>query len=217
LVHVSSDFSDFVAALTRRPVPHIVRRTKYSGDEGTLVDEDELIEAALRVVPLIGRRMHAIFAHHPITAGRPPGQMRALFHLYHHERATVGEVAQALGVSMPTASEMIDKLVEDGLAERGVNPSDRRQVLVWLTPKAQEFATRLHATRRAQLRRALDQMAPEERPVFVRSLQAFAQALELEPEQLPECPVVARKLPGQPIVQQPSAGVRSRREGGISF
>jgi DNA-binding MarR family transcriptional regulator len=206
-----------VIALTRRSARHIVRRTKYSGDEGTQVDEDELIEAALRVVPLIGRRMHAIFAHHPITAGRPPGQMRALFHLYHHERATVGEVAQALGVSMPTASELIDKLVDDGLAERGVNPSDRRQVLVWVTPKAHAFATRLHAIRRAQLRRALDQMAPEERPVFVRSLQAFAEALEMDPEQLPECPVVARETPSQPIGRPAPAGARSRHASDVAL
>lgn len=169
-------------------------------------DEERLIDEAMAVVPLIGRRLHAIFAHHPITAGRPPGQMRAMFFLFKNERATVGDVAQALGVSMPTASELVDRLVEDGLAERGVNPSDRRQVLVWLTPKAHAFATKLHATRRAQLRKALDLMAPEERPVFVRSLQAFAAALEIDPEHLPDC--------GQAVAQEQDHGQGGMRGRG---
>ena len=181
-----------MSSLTLSFARRIVRESKYSELEGTYVNEDELIEEALSVVPLIGRRMHAVFAHHPVTTGRPPGQMRAMLHLYCHDRATVGEVAQALGVSMPTASELIDKLVEDGLAERGANPNDRRQVLVWLTPKARDLSAQLHAIRRAQLRKALDLLAPEERPVFVRALKAFAEALAMDPAQLPESAVAAR-------------------------
>lgn len=156
-----------------------------------MTHDDELIEEALRYVPAIGRRMHAIFAHLPVSSGRPPGHMKALFHLYRHGSQTVGETAAALGVSMPTASELVDRMVEEGLAERGANPDDRRQVLVWLTPKARELANRLVQIRRAQVRAALELMAPEERPAFVRSLAAFAQALELELDELPGFPFTA--------------------------
>ncbi len=70
------------------------------------------------------------------------------------------------------------------MVERSVNPADRRQVLVALTPQAEAFRRRLHALRRAQLRTALDRLAPEERPVFLRSLEALVAALRQDPQTL---------------------------------
>jgi DNA-binding MarR family transcriptional regulator len=150
--------------------------------------EDELIEQVLQVMPEIGRLLHAAVAAHPVVVGRPLGQIKTLMHLYHNDPSTVSEIAAALGVGLPAASELIDRLVDDGLVERGVNPDDRRQVLVRLTAEARDFATRIHQLRRAQIRAALERMEPHERPVFVRSMQAFAEALRLEPGDLTPCP-----------------------------
>lgn len=141
------------------------------------MNEDEIIQQVLIALPLIGKRLHASVAAHPEAAGRSLGQIRAMVHLYHHDSSTVGDLAGALGVTMPTASELIDRLVEDGLVERAVNPEDRRQVLVSLTPRAREFGNRIHQVRRAQVKSALSRLEPHEWPAFARSMQALAEAL----------------------------------------
>ena len=146
--------------------------------------DDELVERALLLLPEIGRRLYATKVQHPALAGTSMAQVKAMMLLSQHGRRTIGEVADGLGVSMPAASELVDRLVEAGLAERGTNPADRRQVLVWLTPEAERLSAEMRAVRRAQLRAALANLAPAERPVFLRSLEALADALRRDPAEL---------------------------------
>jgi DNA-binding MarR family transcriptional regulator len=152
------------------------------------MDEARIIEEVDRLLPEVCKSLHAAVAAHPAAARRTIPQIRALAFLYHHAPATVGEVAAGVGVGMPAASELIDRLVEEGLVERSANPADRRQVLLRLTPRAREHGDRLHALRRAQIRAALDRLAPEERPYLLRAIQALAEALR-------ETPAVADPTP----------------------
>ncbi|MDP8901633.1 MAG: MarR family transcriptional regulator [Actinomycetota bacterium] len=147
------------------------------------MDEDELIERVNDVLPEIGRRMYALVAEHPKVAGRPLGQIKAMLYLYRRGHCTVGEIATKVGVSMPAASELIDRLVDDGFMAREINPADRRQVLVQLTPEAQAYGAEIYALRRAQIRVTLDRLPPEERAGFVRGLTVFADVLGEHPSQ----------------------------------
>lgn len=144
----------------------------------------ELIEAVLAVLPEIGRNVFKGMTSDPVAEGRSLGQMKVIACLHHNGRLPVKDVAAALGVTMPTASELIDKLVDDGLLRREVNPADRRQVLVALTPAAEEVGRRFHELRRAQIQRAFDLLEPEERPIFLKSLRAWAEALKTDHAEL---------------------------------
>lgn len=141
------------------------------------MDMEVLIKQATAALPEIGKSLHAAAIQHPMAAGRSLAQVKTLMLLHHREHSTVGEIAAGLGVAMPTASELVDRLVEDGLAERATNPIDRRQVLVWLTPEAREFGDQLYALRCAQVRATLDRLEPDERAAFVRGLRALAAVL----------------------------------------
>ena len=143
-----------------------------------------MVERALPLLPEIGKLLYAAVSSHPAAAGLSLGQIKATALLASRGRCTVGEIAAGIGVSMPTASELVDRLVEGGMAQRAVNPADRRQVLVELTPEARRFKTEMRALRRAQVRAALNRLAPEERPVFLRSLEALVEALRQHPDQL---------------------------------
>lgn len=148
------------------------------------MDNEELIERVHEVLPEIGRRLYALVAEHPQVAGRPLGQIKALLHLYRHGQCTVSEIAAQVGVSLPAASELIDRLVDDGFVERQVNPADRRQVLIRLTPQAQAYGSEIHALRRAQILATLDRLAPEHREPFVRGLTVLAEVLGEDPTRL---------------------------------
>jgi DNA-binding MarR family transcriptional regulator len=135
-----------------------------------------IIEEAIEILPRIGRA----FAASPPGGGLSPlsrAQSRAVTQLYHSGDLTIGEFAAGLGIGMPAASELIDRLAEQGLVSRTTDPSDRRRAIVSLTPAALDHAHQIHDQRRAQVRAALDQLEPEEHAVFLKALRALASAV----------------------------------------
>lgn len=159
----------------------IVRSMNISEIEVNDVD-GELVERALPLLPEIGKLLYLSLTRHPGAEGLSLPQVKALGFLGSHGRCSVGELAAGVGASMPSASELVDRLVERGLAERAVNPEDRRQVLVGPTAAAGKVHAELRALRAAQIRLALSRLEPAERPVFVRSLEALVAGLRLAPE-----------------------------------
>lgn len=142
------------------------------------IRQRELAEEAIELLPSLVRLLKTTLCFPTEVAAVPFGHIRVFSLLYHSGRSTVGQVAAGIGVSLATASELIDKLVDDGWIERGVNPADRRQVHLWLTPKAVAISDKIHDMRRAQMTSAFDRLAPEDRPAFVRGLRALIEALE---------------------------------------
>jgi DNA-binding MarR family transcriptional regulator len=68
-------------------------------------------------------------------------------------RATVGELAERLGVRHHSAVGLVDRLAAGGLVRREVDPADRRQVLIRLTRRAEALLARLSLAHRDELRR----------------------------------------------------------------
>jgi DNA-binding MarR family transcriptional regulator len=60
-------------------------------------------------------------------------QLRVLSYLRAYPGATTNTVAKALGLTAPTVSGLVDKLVIAGLVARGSNPDDRRVIPLSLT------------------------------------------------------------------------------------
>ena len=141
------------------------------------MDEDLVIDETAASLSELPRLMHAAILAHPEFSGFTMAQAKAMWCLQQSGRSSVGEIAERLGVSMSTASEMVDRLVEAGWAERGTNPANRRQVLVWLTPQAEAFGARLNEFRRAQVRAAFARLEPSDRFAFHRGLQVLAETL----------------------------------------
>jgi DNA-binding MarR family transcriptional regulator len=78
---------------------------------------------------------------------------------------------------MPAASELVDRLVDAGHLVRASDPADRRRVLIAATPATEQISAHLRELREAQVRYALDQLEPEERPIFIKSLEALVAGL----------------------------------------
>ena len=161
----------------------------YSGPELSLnLDANEaLIDAGLELLPLIGASLFAGVSHLGQSYQLTTAQVKVLLLLRAKEHMTVGEIASSLSVSMPAASELVDRLVEAGHLERYGDPLDRRRVLVAATPNARRIGEELRDLRRAQLRRALEQLEPEEGPVFVRALQALVIGLRYGGDEHAQC------------------------------
>jgi len=63
-------------------------------------------------------------------------QLHAVKIAHENGPLTISELAAALGVSPPSASTMVDRLVEKGLLSREPSRKDRRKVLVSVSPEA---------------------------------------------------------------------------------
>ena len=58
----------------------------------------------------------------------------------------IGQIAEILGIGQPTASHLIDRLVQAQLVSRTEDPLDRRRTLAQLSPNGVELAERINAT-----------------------------------------------------------------------
>ncbi len=70
-------------------------------------------------------------------------QLRTLFIVAHNKTSSVMQIAKHLGIGEPTASHLIDKLVQAGLVIRREDPSDRRRAIVRLSPAGEELIEKL--------------------------------------------------------------------------
>jgi DNA-binding MarR family transcriptional regulator len=68
------------------------------------------------------------------------------------EPPSIGALAERLQIQHHSAVELVDRLVERGLVARSRDPSDRRQVLIHLTPRGESELEKLTAYHLAELR-----------------------------------------------------------------
>jgi len=94
------------------------------------------------------------------------------------ERAhTVTEIAQELGVSPPTVTPVLNRLVGEGLIQRRRDRKDRRVLHITLTPAGQDLVGRLHEGPADRLRAALGDLSEEELVALAQGVEALATAL----------------------------------------
>ncbi len=70
-------------------------------------------------------------------------QIKVLFVLADEEAATIGQVGELLGIGQSTASHLVERLVQVGLAARVEDPADRRRAVPRLTPRGEDLVDRL--------------------------------------------------------------------------
>lgn len=78
-------------------------------------------------------------------------QLKILLQLTHGEAASVGDLARAIGVTAPTASGILERLVRAGLVSREEDAADRRITLIRPTERGAAIVQRLFTARRQQL------------------------------------------------------------------
>jgi DNA-binding MarR family transcriptional regulator len=96
------------------------------------------------------------------------------------DELTVGELAESAGVAPPTATRMLDCLARDELIVRRHSETDRRAVLVSLTPAGRSALAAAHKDAIAFRRRVFERLEPEERQRAAALLARLTDVLEEE-------------------------------------
>lgn len=85
-------------------------------------------------------------------------------------------LADLLQVAPSTAMRMVDRLIAAGLADRQVNPDNRRETLLRLTDEGRRTVVDVTARRRAEIAAIVERLGPGQRAALVEALAAFNEA-----------------------------------------
>ncbi|MDF3301249.1 MarR family winged helix-turn-helix transcriptional regulator [Streptomyces tropicalis] len=111
-----------------------------------------------------------------VTPGLPARQLLALKTLRHRPELNLTALADHLGIGLPTASRLCDRLEAAGLLERTVQPLNRREVQLVVTAHGQRLLAEVTEGRVRRLADVLALMTPGQSAALHRGLLAFDQA-----------------------------------------
>jgi DNA-binding MarR family transcriptional regulator len=123
-------------------------------------------------IPLVMRILAAEFrrtGHLPM-----PAQFGVLFTLRQREACNVSELAEHLSVTAPTMSSLLSRMVERGWLVRTRSETDRRQVLLSLTPAGRTMVDQIHQQAVDHVARILEPLSPEDRAALQRGLEIMS-------------------------------------------
>lgn len=109
-------------------------------------------------------------------------QARALFMLSARKELTVSQLAKLLGVGNPTASILVQQLVERELVTRTEHETDRRHTIIRLSSKGAQIGTGRRKVREKQWQRWLSHLSDEELNALARGLTAIVDVVKKELE-----------------------------------
>ena len=110
-------------------------------------------------------------------------QARALFMLAARKELTVSQLAKLLDVGNPTASVLVQQLVERELVTRTEVNADRRQTIIRLSPKGEEIGAGRRKERERQWQRWLTHLSDEELSALAHGLSAIVAVVKTELEE----------------------------------
>ena len=133
---------------------------------------DDCAREVLEVVPLIMRAIRAELRSHRRPDLSLP-QFRVLAFLSRHEGASLSDVAEHIGLTLPSMSKAIDGLVRRELVTRQVRPEDRRRVTLKLTQSGQTMLEAARAATQAHLGQLLTALPASERATVMQAMQVL--------------------------------------------
>lgn len=138
---------------------------------------EELIERLSRASERISMQMRSASIQDWPDIELTMPQLRTLV-LLSHGPQRMGEIAAALGISLPATTNMIVRLEGKGLVERVHDRDDRRVVRCHLTPEGRAQSEALWNVKRQQIGAIADILTPTEMATVVAAMELLAAAVD---------------------------------------
>ncbi|BAM01592.1 MULTISPECIES: MarR family winged helix-turn-helix transcriptional regulator [Caldilinea] len=126
----------------------------------TILDTVPIIIQAIRV-EMRRERMHDLSVP----------QFRTLAYIARHPGCSLSDVAEFIGLTLPSMSVLINGLVVQGLVLRQTSLIDRRRITLTLTEAGSDVYQRARQGTIAWLQRLLEPLSEEERQTIVRAME----------------------------------------------
>jgi DNA-binding MarR family transcriptional regulator len=143
------------------------------------VSSNECAREILETIPLTMRAIKGQMRVSPLMKLSEP-QFRTLMFLRRHEGASLSDVAEDLGLTLPSMSKQIDGLVARGVVARQTDSADRRRVILTLTAQGRWTLQSVRDIAQAHLARMLAVLAPSRRATIVEAMRALRQVFSTD-------------------------------------
>jgi DNA-binding MarR family transcriptional regulator len=100
-------------------------------------------------------------------------QIGALVHIHSRGACGVTDIGDDLGVTSAAASQMLERLVQNGLIERHEDPDDRRAKRIELTARGLRMVRGIMEIRQRQFAALAERMSPDERDLAISALRTL--------------------------------------------
>jgi DNA-binding MarR family transcriptional regulator len=120
------------------------------------------------------------------STGLSMPQFGILMQVHHRGNCAIGDVSEHFDITSAAASQLVDKLVQNGLIHRDEDPNDRRAKMLNLTDKGQELIQLGVEERFRWVEQLSEKLTPEERKKVTEALILMTRAareLDSEPVQ----------------------------------
>jgi DNA-binding MarR family transcriptional regulator len=121
---------------------------------------EECARAVMETVPKVMRAIREEMRRQGAPLLTIP-QLRTLAYLHRRPGSCLFHVAEHLGVTRPTASAIVERLVQRGLVTRAENPQERRRVILRPTPLGTLLHQRVRQSTHGWMVTALSRLSPE--------------------------------------------------------
>ncbi len=112
-------------------------------------------------------------------------QISTLMHLYYHPDLDVSSIGTFTGVTNAAASQMIERLVQQGLLRRTEDPADRRMKKLALTDKGRKLIEATIEARKRWMEELTGLLSPVQQEDIIQSISLLTKAAEqLEQQQI---------------------------------
>lgn len=109
-------------------------------------------------------------------AGLSPSQVTTLLRLSHGGECGVSDIGDHVGITNAAASQMLERLLQQGFIERIEDSQDRRAKRIFLTQKGRALVDKGIEARHAWLERAVNTLTQEQQDVVASALKMLTEA-----------------------------------------
>jgi DNA-binding MarR family transcriptional regulator len=135
---------------------------------------DECAREVLDVVPLAMSGIREQLRKHGARVLSVP-QFRTLLFVSRHKGASLSDVAEHIGLTLPSMSALIDGLVKRDFAVRGTRQDDRRCMTLMLTDRGEATLRSAREGAQAYLTERLSRFSGTERATVVKGMRILKQ------------------------------------------
>ena len=142
------------------------------------MEKAKLIEEIIRLQHQVMRAVRPNAPEHWLGLNLTIGQLKSLFYINFQGSTNLKKLADALGVTPPNVTGIVDRLVEQGMVSRTENPEDRRIFDLTLTERGRALIASLRETGMSRMSAVLDELNSDELSALARGLGAFVREAE---------------------------------------
>lgn len=128
---------------------------------------NEIAEELPEIMPVIARKVLLDFFQ---SVDISQSQLLMVMAIKSNQPCRLSDLSQEMDISNPTASGLVDRLVQHHLVERASDPQDRRAVCISLTPQGEKLVTKFKHHAKEKWQEILTKMPRQDQNDFIRIL-----------------------------------------------